>query len=404
MRNRDSACRSQCFRQSGLVAIVAIAAASCSDSSRLDAPLFTGSTENQRQIIGNSQPMPPPVSGASVVQYDLPPPGQAAPSVYAESSSPVFALPAGDYRWTPEGVKPAGTVQGASYTPPPAVNNAPPPAVNNTLPPAVSHSAPPAAPSSQNVHTVAAGETLYAIGRRYQVRPGNIAALNKLASPEQIRVGQRLQIPGADMPMVAIAEPPKTNTEPRVAAATASAEAVLKRPPASSQPRSADTAPRVIPGVPSIPVETPPSAPKLAAADPGSIAEPPSANGTSFRWPVRGRIISDFGVKPSGQRNDGINLAVPAGTIVKAAEAGSVIYAGNELDGYGNLVLIQHADGWVSAYAHNSEFRVKRGDQIRRGQPVATAGMSGSVSSPQVHFELRKKTKPVNPLDYLAGA
>ena len=124
---------------------------------------------------------------------------------------------------------------------------------------------------------------------------------------------------------------------------------------------------------------------------------------SSGRWPVRGRIISGFGTKPNGQRNDGINLAVPEGTSVKAAEAGSVIYAGNELEGYGYLVLIQHAGEWVSAYAHNSNIGVKLGDQIRRGQTVATAGMSGSVSSPQVHFELRKKAQPVNPLDYLAG-
>ena len=89
---------------------------------------------------------------------------------------------------------------------------------------------------------------------------------------------------------------------------------------------------------------------------------PPSTNGTSFRWPVRGRIISGFGTKPNGERNDGINLAVPEGTSVKAAEAGTVIYAGNELEGYGNLVLVRHADGWVSAYAHNSDAQVKRGD------------------------------------------
>jgi len=119
---------------------------------------------------------------------------------------------------------------------------------------------------------------------------------------------------------------------------------------------------------------------------------------------VRGRIISGFGSKPNGERNDGINLAVPEGTSVKAVEAGSVIYAGNELEGYGNLVLVRHADGWVSAYAHNKELLVKRGDQVRRGQTVGYAGMSGSVSSPQVHFELRKGAKPVNPLDYLAGA
>jgi murein DD-endopeptidase MepM/ murein hydrolase activator NlpD len=118
---------------------------------------------------------------------------------------------------------------------------------------------------------------------------------------------------------------------------------------------------------------------------------------------VRGRIISGFGTKPNGEKNDGINLAVPEGTSVKAVETGTVIYAGNELEGYGNLVLVRHADGWVSAYAHNKEILVRRGDQVRRGQTVSYAGMTGSVTSPQVHFELRKGAKPVNPLDYLAG-
>ena len=121
-----------------------------------------------------------------------------------------------------------------------------------------------------------------------------------------------------------------------------------------------------------------------------------------FRWPVRGRIISDFGVKPGGTRNDGINLAVPEGTEVKAADDGVVIYSGNELKGYGNLVLVRHSDGWVSAYAHNSKLSVSRGDNVRRGDTVGLAGTTGSVSQPQVHFELRKGNKPIDPLRYLA--
>ena len=116
---------------------------------------------------------------------------------------------------------------------------------------------------------------------------------------------------------------------------------------------------------------------------------------------MRGRIISGFGKKPNGERNDGINLAVPEGTAVKAAEDGTVIYAGNELKSYGNLVLIRHANGWVSAYAHNSELQVKRGEAVQRGQVVALSGMSGGVTTPQVHFELRKDATPVDPLQHL---
>jgi murein DD-endopeptidase MepM/ murein hydrolase activator NlpD len=157
-----------------------------------------------------------------------------------------------------------------------------------------------------------------------------------------------------------------------------------------------------IPVVPALPEASPTDA--KATADIDDAADAASADGKSFRWPVRGRIISGFGAKPNGEKNDGINLAVPEGTSVKAVEAGTVIYAGNELAGYGNLVLIRHADGWVSAYAHNKDMLVKRGDTIRRGQTIAHAGMTGSVTAPQVHFELRKGAKPVNPLDYLAGA
>ncbi|MEJ8475995.1 peptidoglycan DD-metalloendopeptidase family protein [Roseibium algae] len=129
--------------------------------------------------------------------------------------------------------------------------------------------------------------------------------------------------------------------------------------------------------------------------------EPVSAVIPSFRWPVRGRIISNFGSKPGGTRNDGVNLAVPEGTPVKAADNGTVIYSGNELKGYGNLVLLRHENGWVSAYAHNSKLNVKRGDKVTRGEVVGLAGATGSVSQPQVHFELRRGNKPVDPMKYM---
>ena len=118
-----------------------------------------------------------------------------------------------------------------------------------------------------------------------------------------------------------------------------------------------------------------------------------------FRWPARGRIIQGF----SSGGNDGINISVPEGTQVKAAENGVVAYAGNELKGYGNLVLIRHPNGFVSAYAHNGQLDVKRGDQVKRGQTIARSGQSGNVGSPQLHFELRKGSTPVDPTNYLAG-
>ena len=121
----------------------------------------------------------------------------------------------------------------------------------------------------------------------------------------------------------------------------------------------------------------------------------------SFRWPVRGRIVTAFGPKPSGQQNDGINVAVPEGTPIKAAEDGVVAYAGNELKSYGNLVLVRHSNGYVTAYAHASEIMVKRDDTVKRGQIIAKAGQTGTVAAPQLHFEIRKGSTPVDPMPFL---
>jgi murein DD-endopeptidase MepM/ murein hydrolase activator NlpD len=125
------------------------------------------------------------------------------------------------------------------------------------------------------------------------------------------------------------------------------------------------------------------------------------AAGPAFRWPVRGRVITGFGPKANGQQSDGIDLAVPEGTAVHAAEDGVVAYAGNELKGYGNLILIRHANGFVTAYAHASEILVKRNDTVHRGQVIAKSGQTGSVTSPQLHFEIRKGSAPVDPAQYL---
>jgi murein DD-endopeptidase MepM/ murein hydrolase activator NlpD len=121
-----------------------------------------------------------------------------------------------------------------------------------------------------------------------------------------------------------------------------------------------------------------------------------------LRWPLSGRIIRGFGKRSDGSQNDGINIAVPVGTDIHAAEAGVVAYAGNELKGYGNLILIRHDNGYVTAYAHGNRMLVRRGDAVRRGQVIAKAGKTGSVSQPQLHFELRKGAKPVDPIPYLS--
>ena len=136
---------------------------------------------------------------------------------------------------------------------------------------------------------------------------------------------------------------------------------------------------------------------RRAEGPPATPTLPPS----KFRWPVKGRVIAEFGAKPDGSHNDGVNIAVPLGTEVLAAESGVVAYAGSELKGYGNLILIRHDNGWVTAYAHNDQILVNRDDRVRRGQAIAKAGRSGAVEQPQVHFEVRQGALPVDPLAHL---
>jgi murein DD-endopeptidase MepM/ murein hydrolase activator NlpD len=149
--------------------------------------------------------------------------------------------------------------------------------------------------------------------------------------------------------------------------------------------------------------EANPSGATAHVAVTGTQAAPPTAaaKALAFRWPVRGRVIGTFGTKPNGERNDGIDLAVPQGTEVRAAEDGVVAYSGNELKGYGKLVLIRHEDGYVTAYANASEILVKRNDKVRRGQVIAKSGQTGGVPVPQLHFEIRKGSTPVDPSQFL---
>ncbi len=221
-------------------------------------------------------------------------------------------------------------------------------------------------------------------------RPSTIAAVTSQAAEEDLTTAS---ISGMSRPAVVplTASVPVPRRQPvRKVSTAAKAPGVPARAPASHT-TTAHSDPK-----PTQPIARPQEQ-QIASAD-NQAVEPA---GPSFRWPVRGRIISEFGAKPGGGRNEGVNLAVPEGTPVKAAGDGTVIYSGNELKGYGNLVLVRHDDGWVSAYAHNSVLKVKRGDAVTRGDVVALAGATGSVSQPQVHFELRRGNKPVDPMKYL---
>jgi murein DD-endopeptidase MepM/ murein hydrolase activator NlpD len=261
---------------------------------------------------------------------------------------------------------------------------APPAALSPTQPATVT--------GTSGLHVVAAGDTLYKISRTYGHSVAELAKANNIEPNATLKIGDRIVIPGGS--------------------ATA-AKGTPKAAPKAAQPLAApSTAKTAAPKA--TPAKATPAPPKPETSQQAAVVTPSdetptpvvakSSDGTpSFRWPVKGRVIAGFGPKPNGQQNDGINLAVPEGTPIKAAEDGVVAYAGNELKGYGNLVLIRHANGYVTAYAHAKELMVKRGDQIKRGQVIANSGQTGNVDTPQLHFEVRKGPAPLDPMPLLGG-
>lgn len=258
----------------------------------------------------------------------------------------------------------------ASLTPPAAAPShvAPPPPKPAPAPVA-------AGPINSGVHVVAPGETLSKIARRYGKTVAELAKANNIPAYSKVSVGDRIVIPGI-----------RTGSlKPEVVQPSVQAKIA---PPATTKDK--DTA-----GGENVAVVTP-------AQDPVGGTKADATPG--FRWPVRGRIIAAFGPKPNGQQNDGIDVAVPENTPIKAAEDGEVAYAGNELKGFGNLVLIKHPNGYVTAYAHAKELMVKRGDTIKRGQVIGKSGQSGNADVPELHFEVRKGSAAVDPMQFLGGA
>lgn len=246
-----------------------------------------------------------------------------------------------------------------------------------------------AASAAPSIHVVNHGDTLLSIARRNHVSVAELARANGIESSAKLQLGMKLTVPAKS----AAAAP---GTQPAAVAAAAQAAATSVPPATKVAAVPADPKQKARLAQATTVDDTPAETPVKAAEATGALP--------TFRWPVRGKVITSYGAKTNGKANDGINLAVPEGTPVKAAEDGVVAYSGNELKGYGNLVLIRHSNGYVTAYAHASELLVKRGDTIKRGQIIAKSGQSGEVGSPQLHFEIRKGSSPVDPLQFLNGA
>jgi murein DD-endopeptidase MepM/ murein hydrolase activator NlpD len=231
---------------------------------------------------------------------------------------------------------------------------------------------------------------LLSIARRNHVSVAELAKANGIEPSAKLKLGMKLTVPGAKTAAAAPVAQPAVVATAQPAAALAPPATKLAAVTSDPQQKA-----RL--------AQATPTAEDMAAETPVKAADATGALPT-FRWPVRGKVITSYGAKTNGKSNDGINLAVPEGTPVKAAEDGVVAYSGNELKGYGNLVLVRHSNGYVTAYAHASELLVKRGDTIKRGQIIAKSGQSGEVGSPQLHFEIRKGSSPVDPLQFLNGA
>jgi murein DD-endopeptidase MepM/ murein hydrolase activator NlpD len=258
-------------------------------------------------------------------------------------------------------------------------------------------------------HLVQSGDTLLSVARTNGVDMSSLAATNHLTPPFVIRTGETLILPSpvetasapAPQPVASVAlAAPAIQPPPAKPASVAEVPTPTEPPP---PPQAKPAAPAAVaaaaPDAPP-PVPEPKPAERLASLPPPAPPAPQSAT-SNFIWPVHGRVIATYGNTAQGTHNDGIDIVAPAGTPVLAADGGEVAYAGNELRGYGNLILLKHDNGFITAYAHNATMLVKRGMRVARGQKIATVGATGAVDEPQLHFEIRRGTRALDPSGYL---
>lgn len=389
----------------GLVA-AAVALSGCSSfGSRTFGDQTTTASVPQNSPSSYTQPMPSSLGAPQVAENQFLPPANVgggwnspvqtgytqplapmapvtamgtAPTVQSQDL-PVLSSP------SPMGSQPAMQAQPAFAAAAPM----PSPSTLGTLP--TNSAVPTVAPAATGgtfTHTIASGESLYTIARRYDVTTQALVLANGLSSPDKIVVGQKVIIPGrADL--LATKAP-----APVQVASTNPAPAPLQQTLPTAAPNTLQTA------------ATPAPTPQQAAPAPAPTqvanvpaAEPAMSGNTKFRWPVSGRVLTDF----AASRGTGINIEASEGSAIKAAENGTVIYVGSGVEGYGNLILIRHPNGYVSAYAHLKSMSVAKGANVSRGDTIGAAGMTGSVTQPQLHFELRKGATPVDPMPLLAS-
>jgi len=278
---------------------------------------------------------------------------------------------------------------------------------------------------TQRVHVVQPGNTVYGISRAYGVDMSELMRANAIAPPYRIAVGQRLLLPDPSgeqsaaavesevvtSPLPTLPPPQAPQAEPERASAPPSPPPIIPpRDPEMPFPQPRPSSAPSVAQAPQLPARAEPriSTGTEVRAQPGTkqsaaIPQPPDLAGGKFLWPVRGTVAARFGPQGDGRHNDGVNILAARGTPVLAAQNGVVAYVGNELRGFGNLLLLKHADGWVTAYAHLDRVTVARGATVRRGDSIGLVGSSGNVAVPQLHFEIRKGSRAVDPLGQLGA-
>ncbi len=247
-------------------------------------------------------------------------------------------------------------------------------------------------------HIVKAKETVYSISRHYNVNLNSLVKLNKIKEPYILVIGQKLLLPATniDIEQKQIKYIVKDKDSSKLVKTSTQEKSKEISQIKVAKKEKIVAKPTIIPTklTPEIQIQQKEKIEKI-------ITKPAPLTSHRFMWPLKGKVISEYGIKNNGKRNDGINISARLGTSVVAAENGIVAYAGNELKGLGNLIIIKHAKDYMTIYAHNDTILVKKGDIIKRGDKIATVGKTGRVSIPQLHFEIRNKTKSLNPQDIL---